>query len=326
MTIYYRPCILCNAGDGPIFFLPVPLVSVRYDPRWRNEWSRVPQYNGAVPLSQARDIKRITIQGRAMGAAWSGTNVPLVGASALTYANARAMLETMEGYLDGELWFYRWSNKHLEKVLCADFQVEETQNWHVPWIDYSLTLEAGDPFWHSTDDLSATPGWWEAWVGNGPMVENVQPAISDPTGWGDSDIDPGVPGDPGGAPLTLSNTYAEIGFQFHGVSQNDDATTELAVVPAGPTGAIMQVIGVGIAGCSGVVPGFTGSTRIIVALASMGNRATCDVAYDEIANFVAADPVAQFTQGDKVYVRQALVGDGGGHVDISAYIHTKVVG
>lgn len=100
----------------------------------------------------------------------------------------------------------------------------------------------------------------------------------------------------------------------------DDANSQLVIHPQG-TGT-MHVVGVEIAGCSGIAPGATGNTTARVSLTSLGTGIDATITEAQRRSAAVTAGSLEFTAGDPIYIHRPAIA--GGHVDLQVCIHIKI--
>lgn len=298
-TRYYRPAVKTDNGAGSLVFLPVPIMTWIEEPTVRNEMMEVPLVGGATLLAQTAGVRRIEIRGRIWGAQWdAGTSRFLLDSDLASMSNALAIRQALEAAMAGRFWLYRWNTEHFENCFLADgsgVRVQETDKWHVPVLEWSASILAGDPDVKTTSPISGA-GWWESFVGGGQTEEET---------------------------ATIMEDYYTLTFEFPGLAVAETADTELRATLAGPSGGSVSVVGVEIVRTSGNgLGGATGSTSVTASLSSLGSGLTATVESDEIRSGLTEGTLSALA-GDTLYVHRSLGSGGGGHTDVAVQVHCK---
>ncbi|MCK9520932.1 MAG: hypothetical protein M0R74_18195 [Dehalococcoidia bacterium] len=290
MTIYYRPALV---DGGTTLWLPLPILTWNETPQFDVETAKVPRVDGHTILSSTRGTVHIQIVGRILGA--SETDSQFDPASALSAENARDIKEAILTFATGRtFWVYRWHDHYYKE--CVLKSIRTTENRVGQMIDYALEITACDPTVYSTTALE-TEGAWENWT---------------------------TQGESGGTVTVPSDDYQTYAVTFHGSPVVTASGQDLVVRPRGPASGTGTVVAIGVAGCSGVLPGSSGNTTARVGVASIGaSGSTLSLSVDESTMSGIAHGSLTFDfdsngYGDPLYVHLSAVD--GGHTDLQVYI------
>jgi len=293
MAIYYRPALV---DGGTTLWLPLPILSWNETPQFDVETAKIPRVDGQTILSSTRGTVHIQIIGRIVGA--SETENQFDPTTALSAENARDIKEAILAFATGRtFWTYRWHDHYYKD--CVLKGIRTTENRVGQLIDYALEITACDPTIYSTTSLD-TEGAWEQWTGTAET---------------------------GGTVTVPSDDYQVYSVTFHGSPVVTSSGQDLVVRPRGPASSTGGVVAIGIAGCSGVLPGSSGNTTARVGVATIGSSgSTLSVSIDEATMSGVAHGALSFAfdasgYGAPLYVHLSAVA--GGHTDLQVYLVVK---
>ena len=301
MADYYRPCLKTATSS---VYLPLPILSWNETPVIKHGFQDVPMVGGATPLWSKDGMWKISIAGKLQALTTTGgvytyaNGFSAAGGNALKTALLSLHLSTFD--------LYRWHNYGFADCVMAGLSFRESHRaFRV--IDYTLEILCTSPGDNAALDTLDDASPWETFAGS-PET--------------------------GGTVIVPVDDYQISHINFPGVIAVTSSGQDKMVIVSGPPSSSVYVIGIGVLGCSGRVPGSDGDTTIEVSTASIGAEVTGlsvtinETQADNYAAAVGAIEVAIGADGTNqggdnagtplyVYATEA----DGGHTDLQAYLH-----
>ena len=290
MATYYRPCIVYGAGTE--LWLPIPIMSWTETPHGEYEVVDIPRVDGRSVLSGKKGSVNIDIQGRLQALTTAAGKYSYAGG--YSPSQGLAIKDLFNAVYGNTFYLYRWHNRRWADCILERAEFRYTDR---PFrvIEYSLSIVAHTPT-EETAPASiflTTASPWEDMAGSVPV----------------------------GDPITMPpDDYQTVNVVFPGIIAED---RQVVIRVLGPASSTLYVAGIGIAGCSGVTPGASGTTTINASKTSLG-AAGIDVSVTEAqADNHDTGTITLSTDSDgvsdPVYIYASAAA--GGHADLQVYLN-----